>query len=66
MCTSCPPRKRHPLVRALLLAIIASALLIAIVFATGSTFGQRCAKVYQKGSTAWQACIVRLKDGGQP
>lgn len=65
MCAKCPPRKRrNPLVTALLLALFASALLLAVVFATGSTFGQRCAKIYQKGTPGWTACINRLKSGG--
>lgn len=34
--------------------------LLAIVFATGSTFGQRCAKLYTEESTAWQLCVDHL------
>lgn len=67
MCQNCPPRKRwNPFATALILALVGSAILIAVVFATGSTFGQRCAKLYPKDTANWQACIQRLKTGGLP
>lgn len=39
------------------------ALLLAIV-ASGQTFGQRCAAVYDRGTTAHERCVARLSDGG--
>lgn len=38
--------------------------MILWVAATGQTFGQRCAKVYESGSSEWRQCIDRLRRGG--
>lgn len=37
--------------------------LIAFAFATGSTFGQRCAKIHPEKGEAWRQCIDRLSRG---
>lgn len=50
----------HGLFTGMLVFII---LLIA-VFATGSTFGQRCEVKFQRDSTEWQECVLRLNKGG--
>lgn len=34
--------------------------IIMIVFATGSTFGQRCAAMYARDSRAWESCVSAL------
>lgn len=37
------------------------AVLVAGVFATGSTFGQRCsAQGLEPGAAAWQSCVAAL------
>lgn len=43
--------------------IIFGIALIIIMFATGSTFGQRCATKYEKNSLQWTQCIEDLSDG---
>lgn len=43
---------------------IAFGLLLFAVFATGSTFGQRCSVEYEKDSTEWRQCVSRLSEGG--
>jgi hypothetical protein len=35
-------------------------ILLVVVFATGSTFGQRCAALYEHGSQSWQMCVRDL------
>ena len=44
--------------------VIVFAFLIGAVFATGSTFGQRCAETHTDGSEAWTACVKSLAGGG--
>lgn len=43
--------------------VVAFVLLLIVVFATGSTFGQRCAKLHPEKGQAWQQCIDNLKRG---
>lgn len=45
--------------------VIAGVVLIACVIAFGGTFGQRCAKAYEKDSPEWQSCVHRLAEGGK-
>ncbi len=55
----------NPVVRKMLTATtILSAILIAVVFATGSTFGQRCAAAYPNDPTQTEDCVERLSRGG--
>jgi len=53
--------------RAIRLGMIHGALafpvLIAFVFATGSTFGQRCERMHPNDATARDACVERLASG---
>jgi hypothetical protein len=49
----------HGLIGGTVLAVI----LFIAVFATGSTFGQRCAKLHPEKGQAWQQCINDLKRG---
>lgn len=37
--------------------------LLTFVFATGGTFGQRCAKLYAVQSPAWNQCVEQLNRG---
>jgi hypothetical protein len=46
-----------------ILGAIAAVILIIGVVATGSTFGQRCAKVAPKDSPEWHQCIKDLTAG---
>ena len=39
--------------------------LLILVFATEQTFGQRCAKKYNKNTTEWCDCVERLHQGGK-
>jgi len=50
-----------PLLAGLLVGIV----IILFVFATGQTFGQRCAEVYNKNTTEWCDCVERLHQGGE-
>lgn len=50
-------------VSAVVSAAVAFAVTLAIVFATGQTFGQRCAVHYPDGSPEWRACVSRLAKG---
>lgn len=34
--------------------------LILVVFLTGNTFGQRCAKLWPENSPAWENCVERF------
>ena len=45
--------------------VLAFIILLAAVIATGNTFGQRCAKVYPVKSPEWEACIERIRKGGE-
>lgn len=46
-----------------LLGLVLTPLLIVFVFASGQTFGQRCAKEYEPKSRAWSQCISKLSKG---
>lgn len=46
-------------------SVIASIFLLIVVFATGQTFGQRCAKEYKKDTIEWCDCVERVSQGGQ-
>lgn len=48
----------------LVTGIVLAVLLIAAVFWTGSTFGQRCAKAYPNQHPAIEQCVERLASGG--
>jgi membrane protein DedA with SNARE-associated domain len=47
----------------ILISMIATAILTLFVFATGQTFGQKCAKKYEKHTTEWCDCVQRLNQG---
>lgn len=49
--------------KVILPSLIATAILTLIVLATGQTFGQRCAKKYDKHTTEWCDCVQRLSEG---
>ena len=40
--------------------LIGAAIIIALVLATGQTFGQRCAVEHEWGSPDWDDCVTRL------
>lgn len=54
---------RAPIESGFILGAIGAAGLIIAMFVTGSTFGQRCAKLTQKGSPEWQQCVQDLSQG---
>ena len=37
--------------------------IICVVFATGSTFGQRASRLYEKDTVEWQREVARLNAG---
>lgn len=41
----------------------AGGVLILVVFLTGNTFGQRCAKLWPEKSPAWSNCVERFAHG---
>lgn len=43
--------------------IVASIILVISVFATGQTFGQRCAKQFPNHSVEWKQCVHNLVNG---
>lgn len=43
--------------------ILSMALAVAVV-ATGNTFGQRCATVFEPGTAEFTNCVERLNQGG--
>lgn len=45
------------------IGLLGAIAIIALVFATGSTFGQRCARVYA-APLAQERCVARLDNGG--
>lgn len=49
------------LVAAIVLAVFL--VMVVAVFATGSTFGQRCAESYTPGSADWNTCVTELVGG---
>lgn len=49
--------------RAIIISGILSTLLVIVVVATGQTFGQRCAEVFEKGSNEWTQRVSDLKRG---
>lgn len=51
--------------KALPIGLLIGAVIILLVFVTGQTFGQRCAKVYDKDTTEWCDCVERLSQGGE-
>lgn len=51
------------LITGVLVALLLVALLIGFVFATGQTFGQRCAAAGFSGA-AFESCVNRLVGGG--
>lgn len=50
-------------IRIFYVAILVSLLVIGWVFATGQTFGQRCASLHEPKSVEWHACIDKLVRG---
>lgn len=48
---------------AMLAGVIGGLLTIALMFATGQTFGQRCAKVYPENTPEWIDCVQRFAAG---
>lgn len=38
--------------------------IFALPWLTGSTFGQQCAKAFDRDSPAWEQCIERMGRGG--
>jgi hypothetical protein len=44
----------------------ATVALIAIVFATGSTFGQRCDRMFPDSALRAEACVQNLVKGNAP
>jgi hypothetical protein len=53
---------RH-LFRAVYLGFGVGGVLIIIVFLTGNTFGQRCAKLWPENSSAWNDCVEQFAHG---
>jgi len=51
------------IIHSLIGGVVAFVLLLIVVFATGSTFGQRCAKIHSEKGEAWQQCIKDLQRG---
>lgn len=49
--------------KVILASLIATAIWLLFVLATGQTFGQRCAKKYDKHTTEWCDCVQRLSQG---
>lgn len=41
-------------------AFVLSGVLLIVVFMTGSTFGQRCAKLWPVDSPAWNDCVEKF------
>lgn len=59
-------RPMHPTVKSLLLASFGLfGLLIAFVFMTGSTFGQRCHSAYPNDPLEAERCTDRVAQGGR-
>lgn len=52
-----------PIETGFILGAVTAVVLIIGVVATGSTFGQRCAKVFPKDSPEWHQCIKDLAAG---
>ena len=50
---------------AMIAGVLVAVALIIFVFATGQTFGQRCAKLYADGPNQ-DACVSRLAHGEAP
>lgn len=46
-----------------ILGAITAVILTIGVFATGSTFGQRCATITHQGSPEWHQCVQDLSEG---
>lgn len=47
----------------IVIGAVGDVVMIVLVFATGSTFGQRCAKVHAKDTPQWQQCVSDLAKG---
>lgn len=56
-------RKARAIRLGLIHGAIAFVILIVFVFATGSTFGQRCDRMHPKDTIARDACVERLASG---
>lgn len=56
-------RKARAFTLGLIHGTILFALLIVFVFATGSTFGQRCDRMHPEDRTARDTCVERLASG---
>lgn len=50
---------------AILAGLVGAAVLVGVVFATGQTFGQRCAAAYDPNTATWNQCVERLAHGGK-
>ncbi len=51
------------LIKMFIIAFLISITLIILVFATGQTFGQRCAELYDIDSPEWCDCVDSLATG---
>jgi hypothetical protein len=56
-------RKIRIILFPLVLSVGCFILLLAIIFGTGQTFGQRCSKVYKKDTQEWCDCVDSLSNG---
>ena len=62
--------KKHNLISevfflSMLVGALAAALIVIMAFATGQTFGQRCAVEFENKSPEWRECVSRLSKGGE-
>lgn len=48
---------------AMAVGVVIGALIVIIAFATGSMFGQRCAKAFPDSGLEQERCIARLSNG---
>jgi hypothetical protein len=60
-------RPLPPLAKATVVgSLVGFGLLLASVFATGSTFGQRCDRAYPTNALEAERCVERLAHGDRP
>jgi hypothetical protein len=60
-------RRLHPLTKATMVGtIVGFGLMVGTVFASGSTFGQRCERAYAGDPLEAERCVERLAHGERP
>ena len=58
-----PANSRQLMCICFVLGLVLGGIMIALVVATGNTFGQQCARQHTKNTPAWTECVDQMQYG---